>query len=147
MILEKKVFAGFTILWDLHFTGKKVTSIALGHIWKKNQEQKGFFSPLLSPLHPKKLSKQQTFRLFSKSMRYIVGSWVDGLPKKTQTKNFSKWIRNFYSVTFRLKKNLVRSFWNYFLTVQNNFIDFLDSWCSEWSKIRNWKINKNILHF
>ena len=140
MILEKKVFAGFTILWDLHFTGKKVTSIALGHIWKKPGAERLLF-PLLSPLHPKKLSKQQTFRLFSKSMRYIVGSWVDGLPKKTQTKNFSKWIRNFYSVTFRLKKNLVRSFWNYFLKVQNIFVDYLDSWCSEWSKTRNWKIN------
>ena len=46
-----------------------------------------FFSPSLYPLHPKKLSKQQSFRLFSKSMRYR-WQFVDGL--QTQIKNLAE---------------------------------------------------------
>lgn len=86
-ICDIRKFPRFTSLWICILRGKSNFSTpfqwfsqALGHIF--------LLLPfiLVSPLHPKKLSKQQSFRLFSKSMRYR-WQFVDGL--QTQIKKLS----------------------------------------------------------
>ena len=87
-ICDIRKFPRFTSLWICILRGKSNFSTpfqwfsqALGHIF--------LLLPfiLVSPLHPKKLSKQQSFRLFSKSMRYR-WQFVDGL--QTQIKNLAE---------------------------------------------------------
>ena len=113
-ICDIRKFPRFTSLWICILRGKSNFSTpfqwfsqALGHIF--------LLLPfiLVSPLHPKKLSKQQSFRLFSKSMRYR-WQFVDGL--QTQIKNLAGLLLPFaFSPTFPKWMRIHASFACFFI--------------------------------
>ena len=112
-ICDIRKFPRFTSLWICILRGKSNFSTpfqwfsqALGHIF--------LLLPfiLVSPLHPKKLSKQQSFRLFSKSMRYR-WQFVDGL--QTQIKNLAAPLAIRFSPTFPKWMRIHASFACFFI--------------------------------